>query len=241
MTYRIINSKNIVGNLIPLDEELKGTYRLVTFYGTNSFYNVTASNNQVYVNDNAANFTVSLTAGAYSSQTLRVEIQTQLNTIGNGNVYTVAYDTDSGKYTITADTNNYYFTFATNTTNSAHRLLGLDASDGSAALTQVSENVIELSIHPVMYMNIKQDHNKQIRGQNHFSASLLLYDTTSSFGDPFRMNLAGNHLYPQFVKFNGNKQLEISFYNDDYNEVSFQGTIWTLVLQKISEPKRFLF
>ena len=238
MTYRIINSRNIVGNILSLDEELKGVYKLTTFYGTNAFYNVTSSNNKIYYNVDGTDASATLTEGAYTSTTLASEIAENLgvNIIGINETFLVTYGTETGKYQITTEDDNalFYFTFGTNTTNSARKLLGFNEEDGTAGSSVESDNVISLSPHPVIYMNIKEDYNKKIRGQNHFSASLMLWDTSSLFGEAFRMNLHDNAYNSQFVKFNGNKQLQISFYNDNYKEVSFNGTNWVLILQHIS-------
>jgi len=226
----LISSQNIHGNIVRLDEDLHGCYVFSGFYGTNSFYNVTSTNNKVNIIDNGSPFILTLTNGSYTAATLKTQLTTQLNFVGNGNTYTCDYSAETGKYTVTANTNNFYFTFGSNTTNSARKLLGFDETDGTAGLTQSSDNVVQLTIHPVMYLTITQDIRKHIRGQNHYQSSLMLWDTDSTFGTAFRMNIDANN--SQIVEFNHTKFIRLSFYDENFNAIDFNGTDWSLILKK---------
>lgn len=227
MSYTVLKSDDVLGGRV--DQELEGSYAIHAFYGHNAFYNITANNNKVYVNDNSVSYIVTLDSGNYSSEDLREHLQTKLNAMGGSNSYTVTYSSITAKYTFTGDTNNFYFEFGTNTSNDARKLLGFNATDGTGALTQVSNNVIQLSIHPIIYARIKQDICYKVMSKNHFYASFMIFDK-SSFGESLRM-VDVNH--PVIVQLKRTKAIDITFFDEDHNELDFNGTEWSLVLKSV--------
>lgn len=105
--------------------------------GTNII--VGPTNNVIYWTSNSTAYTATLTTATYTRATLMTEVKTQMDASADVNVFTCTYDSALQQYKIVAGTNTFKFMFATNTTNSARKVLGQLAVDGTLALTQYSE------------------------------------------------------------------------------------------------------
>ena len=226
MSYIIIKHSNNIGDTI--DQELDGEYEVVGFYGTNSFYNVNENNNKVYINENGTPYTVSLNYGNYSASDLTSELETQLNNFVGSNIYNVSYSTTTGKFTITGGTYNFWFEFGTFSLNSANKLIGFNATNTPASLTQTSDNVIQLASLPIVYASIKEDVYNSISGKNHFFASFMIYDSSTFGGGTLRMLELDK---PVKIHIRRTKRINVSFHNEEGEVINNNGTDWTLILR----------
>lgn len=223
----ILHSDKSNNNVFALDNRIEGTYRLRSFVATNNIYNVTDTNNKVYVNENGENATITLTNGYYYSDDLKNHLSTKLNTALNGTI-TVTIDEHTNKFTIT-DTVNIHFTFGTNTTNSARKLLGFDESDGVGSTTQTSDNPIDLNSCKNIFVTISEDDNRNIEGIDFFNCSLIV-NGTSVFGDVLRYVEIDNFI--QLIKFKNTKSLKVSFHDAQNNVINLNSD-YQIILQKV--------
>lgn len=91
--------------------------------------------------------TATLTAGSYTPAQLATAVGTAMTTAASGPTITAAYNSTTKKFTITSDgagstTLLPMFATGTNQLQSAHKLLGFDDEDLTAALTQTSVYVL---------------------------------------------------------------------------------------------------
>ena len=105
-------------------------------------YNINSTNNIVYFFDTVLrNFAI--TIGNYDVYTFIAELQSKFNSVSSG--YTVTYSDVSMKLTI-RNTINFQLLFGTYTTNSSAYIMGFNNTNTSLALSQLSNNCINLSL-----------------------------------------------------------------------------------------------
>ena len=228
MNLLFLDSNKASNNVFTLDNRIQGQYQLLTFTTTNNMYNVTANNNKIYWNENGSNKTTTLTNGYYDSTDFKTELSTQLNSSASGTI-TVTLDDNTRKFTIT-DTLNFYFTFATNTTNSARKLLGFNASDGTNATSQTSDTPCDLNSCKNIFLTINEDNHRNIRGIDFFNSSFVI-NSTGDFGETLRYINVDN--FNQFIKFRDTKKLTVSFHDSNNNSVDLNSE-YQIILSKIS-------
>ena len=222
----LLDSNKASNNTYKLDNRIKGSYKLVSFVATNNMYNINDNNNKIYMTIAGFPHTPSLTNGFYDTTNLKSHISSVLNDLGAG-TFTITLDDTANKFTIT-NTNNFYFTFGTNTTNSARKLLGFNESDGTNALSQVSDNPIDLNTHKNIFITFNEDDNRNIEGLTFFNASLLI-NGMGAYGEVCRYINDDN--FDQYVKFKDTKSLTIKFHDTSNNSINLNSD-YQIILQK---------
>ena len=129
-----LDSSKSKNNRFTLDQAINGNWELISFVCTNNLFNVNAYNNKVYFNENGTDRIATLTSGNYYITDLKTELASAINHVASA-TFSVTIDNNTNKYSITNSSSvNFYFTFGSNTTNSARKLLGMNAVDGSNAI-----------------------------------------------------------------------------------------------------------
>lgn len=235
--YVVLNSSNLVGDQLKIDETLNGKYELVLFSVTNSLYNVNESNNKIYltyISGPPAAYEITLTNGNYTGPELIVHLSSLLTSTIVGSVWDNSFDSITGKFTFTQTAGGpdaFFFTFGDNTSNSARKLLGFEEQNSSSSSTVISTNVIDLSPLSLFFCRIDEGSNS-VTGLNHFNSTFFLYDKTSEFGSTLRY--VPTEGVRQLVKFNNERSITVKFYDFNYNEINFNGIKWIMLLKHLS-------
>ena len=222
-----LNSEKADNNVFKLDEAIVGKYKLQSFSFTNNMYNVNDTNNKIYINENGDNLTATLTNGYYDINDLKTHLSTVLNSTMSGTV-TITLNSNTNKYTI-ANTLNYYFTFGSNTLNSARKLIGFNAVDGTNATSHTSDVVVDLNPCREFFINIVENDYKNIYGQNYFNSSLFI-NGIAGFGETMRYINDDN--FNQYITLKNTKSMCVEFHDLNENEIDLNSD-YSIVLQKI--------
>ena len=227
----LLHSDKSNSNVYTLDKRIQGIYRFKSFVSTNNMYNVNDTNNKIYFNETVGlgtnDYIATLTNGYYDANDLNTNISTAISNQASG-IITVSYDDNTSKYTIT-NTNEFHFTFGSNTSNSAHKLLGFNASDGTDSLSQTSDVPIDLNPCKNIFVTITEDDNRYVEGIDFFNCSLVV-NGVSGFGEIMRYIDVDNFI--QLLKFKNTKQLSVSFHDANNNIIDLNSE-YQIILQKI--------
>lgn len=222
-----LDSNNSSNNKYKLDESIEGKWKLLSFAFTNNIYNVNDSNNKIYFNENGIDREAQLTNGYNDAQDLKSNLTEALNNVSIGTI-TVEYDDKCGKYTIN-DTLPIRFTFGTNTTNTAHKLMGFDAVDGTPLVsTQTSDNAIDLNTYKEIFVNIEENDDREIIGVNYFNSSLFIYGSGGT-GELVRYNY--QDFTQQYMKFRRTKTLTVRIHDLNNNDIDLNSE-YSIILEK---------
>ena len=225
----LIDSNDLnANNELKFDNKIKGEYELESFVFTNNIYNVDDNNNKVYFNENTSDLTATLTNGYYDETDFRTHLQTQMNAVASGTI-TITLDSNTNKLTISNDTHNFYFTFATNTSNSARKLLGINATDGTNGMTQTSDNPIDLNTHKCFFVNIQENENKNVDAPSYFNTSFMI-QSSGAFSETARY--IRNDNFRQVAKFRNEKKITFKIH-DKSNNVLNLNSEWFMLLSQI--------
>ena len=229
MSLLYLNSNNATSNVFNLDESIAGKYKLVSFTFTNNIYNVNDNNNKVYIYKSGTNFDPTLTNGYYDINDLSTELQTQINDVGPDLGMVVVPDVKTNKLTFTQSSYNFYFTFGTNTSNSARKLLGFNAVDGSNATTHTSDTPVDLNPYKNIFININENDDRNIVGTNYFNTSLII-NGNADFGETFRYK--PNENFDQYIKFSKSvKSIQLRFHDSNNENINLNSE-YEIILQK---------
>lgn len=150
---------------------------VVSFQMPMTQYNINSTNNRVYFNDGVnRNFT--LTSGNYSIYDFLTELETRFNSVSAN--YVVSYSDVSMKITITGLI-PFRLLFATNTTNTSAYIMGFNNTDGVLALSQTSNNCIDLSLPLYICCEITE-FNSNAKSTND-SSSTFVFSNKVNCGD----------------------------------------------------------
>ena len=227
MNFLCLDSNKASNDKYKLDKMIEGTYKLVSFVATNNIYNITDYNNKIYWNENGTNRTSTLTNGFYDSSDYTSHLSTILNNDASGTI-SVSLDDNTRKLTIT-NTLTFYFTFGSNTSNSARKLLGYNAIDGTTATSQTSTNPIDLNTCKNIFIKVMQDDHRKIEGIDFFNASLMI-NGDGNIGETLRYIDSNN--FDQYIKFKKTKQISIEFH-DIYNNSISLNSEYQIILQHV--------
>ena len=216
---------NSTDQTFTLDKPISGIWKLLLFNMTNNLFNVNDKNNKVYFND-GTNKTATLRSGYYDINELKTELTTQINSVGSG-VLTISIDSTTRKYTFN-NTVNFYFNFGTNTENSARKLVGMNASDGTNSTSQTSDIPIDLNTYKSVFVKIAQDDQNDVFGVNYFDTSLIL-NGIGGFGDLYTYTADDN--FDQFIKLINTKKLKFSFHDLNNNTIDLNSE-YSILLEK---------
>ena len=228
MKLLYLNSKNSSNNVFKLDNPIKGEFKLVSFCFTNNIFNVNDTNNKIYMNETGNDLIATLTNGYYDLTDFKTNAQTAMNSQLGGTL-TIINDSNTNKFTFT-NTNNFYFTFGTNTSNSARKLLGFNAIDGTNNTSQSSDYPIDLNTYKNIFVDISQNNDKNIDGINFFNTSLII-NGIGNFSENVRY--IPNDNFDQCIKLSQwSKQIEIKIHDANNNDINLNSE-YELILKKI--------
>lgn len=160
---------------------------VVSFQMPMTQYNINATNNNVYFNDGSnRNFTI--TIGNYSVYDFIDELETKFNSVSAN--YTVTYSDISMKIAITGLV-PFQLLFGTNTIATSAYIMGFNNVNQSLALSQSSDNCINLSLPLYICCNISE-FNTNIKATN---------DTSSTFVFPNKVNCGDILSYSEMTDF----------------------------------------
>ena len=223
-----LDSSNATNNVFKLDEKINGKWKLLSFCSTNNIFNVNSTNNQIYLFEDGSDKIAVINPGNYDFNSLKTAITTALNAVATG-TFSVTTDDNTNKLTFT-NTTNFHFTFASNTTNSANKILGMNQSDGTNALSHESDQPIDLNTYKDIFVNILENDDQDIVGQSFFKSSLIIYGT-GMFGEILRYINEDN--FDQFVKFSKNtKTITVNFHDLNNNNVDLNSD-YAIIFEKI--------
>ena len=139
---RLAHSRSSTDAIFQFNAYNATSVEVISFQMPMCQYNIDSTNNNVFFND-GSNRTFTITPGNYSIYDLLPELQSKFNTVSAN--YTVTYSDVSMRITITGLL-PFRFLFATNLTNTSAYILGFNNTDGVLALSQTSDNSIDLSL-----------------------------------------------------------------------------------------------
>ncbi len=209
------------------DFDKVNSVELLSFSCPLTMYNVNSTNNTIYFNDGSAQSVV-IPPSNYDIVTFVEAIIVAMESV-SALTFLVTYSYETLKLTITGSS-AFSFTFGTNTTNSAYNIMGFTDVDTSSSVTQISPNVINLSIP--LYIMIKVD------GFSHSTKSSNPYDNAT-----FVVSTIGNNsdiltwtagtFYPQKVYcFNDNvSTLHVSLRDYSNKVIDLNGSDWCMLLK----------
>lgn len=225
--YFIITDTSNNGS-VALQTGLNGDYIIEEFIINNTLYNVNSFNNKIYFDETATLKTATLTLGYYTPSELVTEIKTQMDSAG-ANTYTVTYNSNQNTFSFSS-TGNFKFVFGTNQTNSAYRLLGKNAIDDVAeALTNVSDNVIDLTPNKIIYVNLPEGNIKLIDSTN--TNYTFYVSTVDTFGSVIRKDFREEN--DIILTYNNKKNITYSIRDNKNNLLETNGAEWYLILRKV--------
>ena len=182
----------------------------------------------MYLNETGNDLVSTLVNGYYDATDLTTMLSQQLNAVAGGTV-SVSLDDNTKKFTIT-NTNNFYFTFGTNTSNSARKLLGFNASDGTNNTSHTSDNCIDLNTYKNVFIDIEQNDRHNINSVGYYNTSLII-NGTGTFGELFRYIPKDN--IDQYIHFTrGIKKITLRFHDNNNSDISINSD-YSIVLQAV--------
>ena len=219
---------SVSNNIFKLDQPISGIWKFLSFNMTNNLFNVNDTNNKIYFDEGGTDRTATLTNGFYDINDLKTELTTALNNEASG-TFTVTVDSNTRKFTFT-NTGNFGFTFQTNTSNTGRKLIGMNATDDSQALSHTSDIPIDLNKYKNLFIRICQDDNNNVFGSSYFNSSLII-NGSGSFGDLYTFISDDN--YNQYVKFRNTKKLALTFHDINNNTIDLNSD-YTILMEKIN-------
>lgn len=206
-----------------------GDYELVSVSMPNSFYVVNDTNNKIYFTDDSTARTATLTNGYYSTSTLPTEIKSAMETANSSfQTYTVSYSSSTSKFTVSA-AGNFTFDFASNTSNSARKLLGMNATDDSAATSHTSDNIVDLSGPRIVCIQLNMAGDTLRNSQDDLYCDLYV-PMDVDFGE-FKYYKPNNE-EKQIVRFNLTSNITVRLVDENNNELDLNGLDWEMILRK---------
>lgn len=148
------NSSNFSISVYP---PISGTYRVGNITISNTLYNVTSSNNTIYIYQGSTAYSCTLPNGIYNASNLPTAVATALNAIaGISGTFSASYSTTTYKLTITNSTTAFQMNFSATNIGAADLLGFLRQQSTSSATSQVSDNVCNFNPYQSLFINIDQ-------------------------------------------------------------------------------------
>lgn len=219
---------------IQLPVPLKDKYLLIYSLIPNSLYNVDSTNNVIYWRENSTNKTGTVTPGTYTYSSITTAIKSAMDTGSGVQTFTVTFSSTTNKLTVVASVSAIIFQFGTFTTNSARKVMGYNAVDSSSSLTQVSPNIIDLSLPISLGINIRESSQSSFwaTGSGLQSASFYIPFITGS-GQYQSLNTQD---LPQTIEFKqGTRILNITVTDLNGNIVNLNGLNWEFFIRKVGK------
>lgn len=226
-------------------ENLKGV-RSMQISLPYSWYTVMSGiNDKIYFKVGVTTYTATLTEGNYtggSLGTFLTEVQTQINAAYTpDNLYTVALSSLTEKITITHPSASTSMVFGTNTTASARRLLGFDAVDLAAGLTQTGQNVYSLTWDDTIFVKSRALAGGKSYIANERTSIIIPIPVTGTFGDTIVYRSQGEQWDIIYSDHLGKTLTEIDFtllFEDNSTVVPLNGLDWRISFRYAESVKK---
>ena len=227
-----LDSSKATNHRFNLDEKINGKWKFLSFTATNNIFNVTETNNKIYISelpgihDDPNSYTATLTIGNYDITDLKTEIQTAVNNVIEG-TFTVTLDENTNKFEFTSTT-QFNFEFGTYTTNSARKLLGMNTTDKTESYTHTSDVPVDINTYRDIFINISQNDDRNVVGTEFFNTSIII-NGYGNFGEVLRYVNVDN--FDQFVKFRNTKSIDVRIHDLNNNVVNLNSD-YSIILEK---------
>lgn len=233
----LIGSKNtdLANDTYQLQEAISGEWRLMSFMGSNIFYNLTLDNNEFYLHvtpDQANPLRFVIPEGYYTHNELADELQSMLNTTIPAIPITVTFNSITGKYTFQTDDVAQIINVEFREDNSAHKLLGFVQNIHYAGSTIISPNICDIQTHKYCYIRITEDTEKRYESQGFVKCSFVI-PLKEVFGEMLFFEPSEQNPQHIHIKHQTNK-LHILFYDSNFKRI-MNHSDWTLVLENDDE------
>lgn len=230
---RVGVSSNTGNCTIAFTEAISGSYKIDSILIPNTINTFdTNRNNKIYFYDSAtaSNLTATITPGIYTSSNIASAVQTAMNAAGSSTTYTVSLSSVSNKLTMTPASGTFYFKFLTNDNNdSCFRELGFNKTDGTAAGSQTSDNMINLNSTLSLLIDIAEAKDCDIRLSGSSPIDCVIYCPITSATGSYT-NITGNQIN-QVLNFNGAKSLRVVF-RDNNGRIVNLNSDWEILMSK---------
>ena len=229
----VIGSKNtdLANDKYQLQEAISGEWRLMSYMGSNIFYNVTSDNNEFYLHvtpdqANAIRFVIS--EGYYTHNQLVDELQNMITAAIPAIPITITFNSIIGKYTFQTNDIAQIINLEFREDNSAHQLLGFVQNIIYTGSTVISANICDIQTHKYFYVRITEDNEKRYESKGFVKCSFLI-PLNNVFGEMLFFEPSEQN--PQFINIkNQTNKLHILFYDSNFKRV-INHSDWTLVLE----------
>lgn len=191
----------------------------------NSFYNITSSNNTIVFNEGIGDLTATLTPGAYTTSTLKTEIETRMNAAGT-QAYTWTYNGTTLLGTFSA-AGAFILKWASST---AYSVLGFTASNTLSATSHTSTSVVQLNTPRDILIDIKEFSTTLITSDNGSGNFVIPVDAASGSVSDYSAAMHG----AQCVDFGREMvigTLNINVLARDGTSIDLHGGHWSMVLR----------
>lgn len=195
-------------------------------------FSVNNTNNKIYFVENSVELTATLTNGNYNTTTILAELDTQMDAVA-AETYTWSLDADTQKLTCTQDGASLAFAFqwGTYTTNSAHEVLGFNATDGTASTAaKTADNVYALDLpRGIMVQLDRYQIEAGLQGSGTFTVPW-----TAPFGDIVTHSFDPER-EPTFKILDGARWWNVKLIDFNNNPVDLNNSEWYMRFQ-VKQP-----
>lgn len=202
-----------------------GRYHLKAVFMPVTFYNVSATNNQIYFTDSNGSHTISLQPGFYTSSLYLPAIATAMTAAGAGITYTLALDPITQHVTVSSSSGTFTLNFS-NTLNSAASTLGFSFVDTLTASSQLSVGILNLA--QTKTFNISINSATSTNDLNSRGYSFVVPCTSNTPSIEYYETQPG---YMQSIQIDSPvRQLDITVYDDNHVILPLFSD-WYMILQ----------
>lgn len=199
----------------------------------NSWYNVTSDNNGIrFTGADAAEQTVSITAGYYTQAEFMTAVKNALDTADSGvNVYTVSLDDNTKLVTISANTNNFSLHW-NNAASTANVLLGFtDSTLDTGATTYTGNAVPNMERFGSIFVESSLPIAEVGSSSGGDRPALAIIDVNAVFGEVVEFNSGGDYAWTHRLSHrNIGNQVGFRLVDENDTEVDLNGVDWSMVL-----------
>jgi hypothetical protein len=222
-------SSNFSLNINP---ELNGNYRIGNVSMYNTLYNITASNQTIFVFQSATQYSANLPVGIYNASNLPGAVATALNAIpGIAGTFSCSFSTTTLLLTITNSSTAFQMDFNNTNRIGCADLLGFQRSrSASSALTQTGWQPVNFNRYQSLFINIDQCAS---RYRNPLSSSPTIgaihVPITQNSGDILQLKYSD---FPTILSFNHVSTLNIQI-RDSIGQIVNLGSEWEIQIIKL--------
>lgn len=218
---------------LQIQPPLNGQYRVCNLIFPNSIYNLNSNNNTIYVYQSATQYSASITAGVYTVSNLAAAVATALNSMGASGTFSCSISSTTYKMTISNDTTAFQMDFSSARIGCAD-VLGFKRNISSAAaLSQVSDYMVNLTPYLSCFINIAESNyklrnvNKNLQNRGSLHIPLAVVSTQYSSVD--------YNDSPIFLDFHNADQITVGVKSTDGQTLSLNNLEWQIMLIKVRD------